>query len=947
MRVFIRKKAVGRVQPGTPANLATVIFSSGSNPRWIMGLIRSSPPPLPVVSASVMPPENHHHLPLRETMQQHAKIIALHVALGWVLGTGFAADSQHAIERVQLMAKVPEPLVVRDWPQLAKQYYELLLNPATRLDGKPLVVLRPDRTSFDIPSWVGGTPADEAFTCLIPVIGANLVGLDPRNLHGFDYVLAAKGWFDERYGVYRHTHDQGGQPVYHADIYGYWAGIQGLMLASQYPGDPDFQRQALATTKAFLRIARGMGCPANADFDALGFNFATGRAAGRPEPMNRLGHAPSVAWPLLIGYHLTGDRAMLDCARAAMQWHIDHPGRYEVSHVMGPLTAVRLNAEYGCSLDLDRVLKTWFGQGDNQRMPWKVTAGMRCGGITCDGLDGADWTGAEHGFHAFAMGSLQGPAWLVPATRYDARYARDIGRYALNAANSARLFQGVGLDWKQQDHKDWKDRWDPQNLLFHEAVTAWSWDSSHRFRPYATGDPVRLGWGGPPIAAADYDAAKQQSFSKTSRNLALYMGNHIGFLGGIVALTDVPGVLRWDCLATDWFHAPAYPTYLLYNPHPTAQTFHTDFGGTSADLYDAVTHEFVQRDVCGPVSLTLAPETAAVIVVAPAGGRLSREGRRTRVDGVVVDYENCGLAPATANGEVWMMPPAAADGRCLRQLFTQPDQWVETRSLVQVLGYADHQLDRQFTDDELRVWLPLIERWGLKFGLEVGAVKQWGTTGAQTFAVERKLWDRFLSLGGRIDALAMDEPLCCVRKDLKKSDAYAVEETANFVALVRKNYPTVRIGDIEPYPFLQREELLAFLDALQARLKELNVRGLDFFRLDVDWNHFTIGNRIYPGNWPDVKQLELACRQRKLPFSLIYWAADYGRMKELNLADDATWYLGVMRQGNDYAFVGGAPDQYVIESWVDAPSAAVPETAEWTFTRSVRDFSNRFVMKQR
>jgi hypothetical protein len=76
-------------------------------------------------------------------------------------------------------------------------------------------------------------------------------------------------------------------------------------------------------------------------------------------------------------------------------------------------------------------------------------------------------------------------------------------------------------------------------------------------------------------------------------------------------------------------------------------------------------------------------------------------------------------------------------------------------------------------------------------------------------------------------------------------------------------------------------------------------------------------------------------------------AADYSRMKELNLADDATWYVGVMRQGNDYAFVGGAPDQYVIESWVGAPSRAVPEDGDWTFTRSVRDFSRRFVNPKR
>jgi len=293
--------------------------------------------------------------------------------------------------------------------------------------------------------------------------------------------------------------------------------------------------------------------------------------------------------------------------------------------------------------------------------------------------------------------------------------------------------------------------------------------------------------------------------------------------------------------------------------------------------------------------------------------------------------------------EVWMMPPAAPDGRCWRELFAAPERWAETRSRVTVLGYWARHLDKQFTDDELRTWLPQIETWGLKLGLEVGAVKEWGPTAQQVFDAERPAWDRILSLGGRIHAMAMDEPFCCVRQRIKKSDAYAVEETAKFVALVRKHYPDVRIGDIEPYPFLQREELVAFIDALQARLKQMNVRGLDFFRLDVDWNHFTVGNKFHAGNWPDVKKIELACRQRKLPFGLIYWAADYDRMKQLKLADDATWYVGVMRQGYDYAFVGGAPDEYVIESWVGAPSRSLPETGDWTFTRSVRDFCRRFV----
>jgi hypothetical protein len=298
-------------------------------------------------------------------------------------------------------------------------------------------------------------------------------------------------------------------------------------------------------------------------------------------------------------------------------------------------------------------------------------------------------------------------------------------------------------------------------------------------------------------------------------------------------------------------------------------------------------------------------------------------------------------APA-AEGKpvVWMMPPAAADGRCLRELFTQPDLWRETRAEVQVLGYADHNLNRQFTDQELGAWMPLLAQWNLKLGLEVGAIKEWGPTGRKAFDAQRPMWDRFQKLGGKIHALAMDEPLCCARNVLKKDQAYAVEETAQFIALVRQHYPDVLVGDVEPYPSLTLAELFAWIDALQTRLKELNVRGLDFFRVDVDWVHFIYGDK---GNWREVRKLEEACRARKLPFSLIYWAADYPHLERLGRGGDAAWYISTLRQGQDYALVGGRPDEYVIESWVNGPAHAVPEKTEWTFCKSVLDFCERFV----
>ncbi len=111
---------------------------------------------------------------------------------------------------------------------------------------------------------------------------------------------------------------------------------------------------------------------------------------------------------------------------------------------------------------------------------------------------------------------------------------------------------------------------------------------------------------------------KRKWFSNTSRNLALYMGNHVGFLGGIVAATEVPGILRWDCLATDWFHPPADPTWLYYNPYGETKIVTIDVGTGPKDIYDSVRRSFVGWAVTGRVPLMLPADSAAVVVVSSA-----------------------------------------------------------------------------------------------------------------------------------------------------------------------------------------------------------------------------------------------------------------------------------------------------------------------------------------
>jgi hypothetical protein len=300
--------------------------------------------------------------------------------------------------------------------------------------------------------------------------------------------------------------------------------------------------------------------------------------------------------------------------------------------------------------------------------------------------------------------------------------------------------------------------------------------------------------------------------------------------------------------------------------------------------------------------------------------------------------------PAAPRPVVWMGPPGYDNGKCFRELFEHPDQWKETRSLIDVLCYTDLNFNKQFSDDELKAWFAMMRDWRTKLGLEVGSIKPWSTTGEKTFNIEKPMWERIQRLGGDIQAIAMDEPLCCCRKEINKDDDYAVRETANYIALVRKNYPQMLIGDIEPYPFIPLQDQETWIDALEKRLAEMNVRGLDFFRLDVNWIEFTVYDR---GSWPQVRKLEQYCRRRKLPFSLIYWGSGYPGLEKRKLADDSTWYTELMQQGYDYAMVDGRPDQIVLQSWLtDAPTRSVPEADDYTFTRSVRDFCRRFVKER-
>ncbi|WDE99018.1 PA14 domain-containing protein [Lentisphaera profundi] len=495
-------------------------------------------------------------------------------------------------------------------------------------------------TTFDLrmPSYRHSKPGGEIFTNVSAVVGAKMVGIDPVKLVGFDILKSVKLWYDEKHGLYRHGPGQN-SPELHSGIYGYWSSVYGVMLADLFPEDPDFLNQVKASTDAFLAIAKGLGCPDKPDFDTLGFNFETNAPGGRNEPMNRYGNSPIVAWMNLLGYQLQGKQEMLECARSAMRYYTENPGRYELTHVMAPYVASKLNAEHGDQFDLAKIYEVWFGGGGEKKI-WRITAGEEFDGVTVDGLDGAVWKSGN--FLCFTMGSLNGPAWLLPALRYDQTYARAIAKYSLNMANSMRLMQGYKQDWNRQDHKDWKDKFDPEYLLFYEALGSAEFSDKRLYSPYATGDPIRLGWGTPKVERKDYLAQKKEWFSKTSNNLGMYMGNHVGLLGAICEKTNVEGILRWDCLKTEWLHEKAHPTFLYWNPHSSAKKVNIDIDDKVkglVDVYDSVSQKFIATGLKSGQKIRMEADQSMLLIMVPHGAEISREASQLKANGIVIDYQ--------------------------------------------------------------------------------------------------------------------------------------------------------------------------------------------------------------------------------------------------------------------------------------------------------------------
>lgn len=528
---------------------------------------------------------------------------------------------QKRIHKVQSMPNIPQPYLMKDWKELTRTYDRFVFD--FKKQGEYLPVGWWDQThdnmneeTFGLMSYVGkfsqgGDGSQEAINMMAAVLGATLAGIDKSNQDGHNYVKMLQTFYNKDNGenmILNNTNTVSGQSFWyellpHVLFYG---------LTSYYPEVDQMEEIMRTTADQWYDAAYELGGKYNrANFDYTAFNF------NKMEPfINYKWTEPDAAAGVALleywAYAKFKDPKYLQAARWSMdflQRQEENP-MYEVLTYFAPYIAARMNAEAGGNYDVHKMINWIFDGGSIARDGWGVMT-EKWGEYDVHGLMGSL---TDNGGYAFAMNTFAAAGALAPVVRYDPRYAHDIGKWMLNTANNARLFYADGIPENLQSGAAWKGG--PEHVVPYEGLR-----KTYKGKtPYASGDPTVYYWG--------------------NTDFSLYSGSYVGFLGGLIQETNVNGILRIDCLKTDYFHDSSYPTYLYYNPHESAKSVEvTGLGSTEVDLYDTVTGQIVAQSVTGSAMISIPADQAAVIALLPAGMQMTMKDHSIWVDGVYVAPE--------------------------------------------------------------------------------------------------------------------------------------------------------------------------------------------------------------------------------------------------------------------------------------------------------------------
>jgi len=539
---------------------------------------------------------------------------------------------QISIRLVDSMPDMPGQYKMKDWKSITRKQDSLFYNFNAKGRFLPIIWWDDSHTnfpirSFGIPSYIGalndkGTHY-ESLPAMGSIMSATLTGIDKSNYNGVDFVTMCRQFYNKKNGVgliMNSVNRKPGQSFW----YEIFPGMAFNMIVDKYPKEQGLSEimklNAVKWIEAVKGLSEGKQYP---DFNYTSYNFDTHKGI-----FNGVWHEPDaaagLAWIEFTAWKKFGDNRFIDAAKSCLEYLEHRPVHagpfYELMMPYGAYLAVRLNAESGTKYDELKMLNWCFDGNNSDRDGWGVMAG-KWEGVSVDGLVGQK----KYEQYAFAMNTFSQAAALVPIVKYNPSYARTIGKWILNLANSCRLFYADEHPKNQQSSALWQG--DPQHVICYEGLRK-DLDHGNNFQvfkgiladkgPYAIGDQVK----------------NETAFT----DICPYGSAWVGLLASIVDTTNVKGILNLNCNATDFYADNSFPSFLLYNPYSDKKIVQIFIGKKDVDVYDRVSKKYIDKNVHGTINIDLAGNTALSAVLIPADMRTYRSGKKLIAGGHVVDF---------------------------------------------------------------------------------------------------------------------------------------------------------------------------------------------------------------------------------------------------------------------------------------------------------------------
>jgi hypothetical protein len=321
-------------------------------------------------------------------------------------------------------------------------------------------------------------------------------------------------------------------------------------------------------------------------------------------------------------------------------------------------------------------------------------------------------------------------------------------------------------------------------------------------------------------------------------------------------------------------------------------------------------------------STTIAAVTWLAIVTASLGSVTAAQlaGRRIWL---------LGIDPVAAHHLNWPDP----DREDYAGMFTPDAPWQRAAANVKVfkitggvvLHMPEDVVSRIFTDLRRR-HIELAIEMGLLAGSSKCGAGVEGYAAPRTFDVVAQ---KIKVLGGDLRYVAMDEPLWYGHRFSGPNACHAsiadlVNEIASGVAALKRIFPDVEVGDIEPvgnpeatlWPEDIREWLKAYRDAVG--------QPLPFFHADIVWT----------GPWREqLPTLAAEIRASEARFGVIYNGDGQDQ------SDEAWTRHAAQRVEDVEENVGLVPDDAILQSWMPYPLHMLPETRQGTMTNLVNQYA--------